>query len=152
MIKINRFSPIQYGKLIQSCCIVFVALALPFFLIPLPIPFLEVIFHQRIYLMLIVALMIAVSIPLGWQIYKRFYHCILSYDADSFAFQKGKKDILKGQWRDFTAVSLVRSDYDLSIRLYKDENEYVDLPVHKVKLNPQNFRSKIMELIKTEEE
>ena len=98
--------------------------------------------------MLIIALMIALSIPLGWLIYTHFYHCTFSYDEESFALQKGKKEVLEGLWRDFTQVSLVHSEYESSIRLYKDENQYVDLPVSKVKLNPFDFRLKVTEFIK----
>ena len=148
MIKIGEItlSPIQYERLLISCCIAFIIFAIILFLMPLPSPLTEAIMYGKGLLICTVIIAVA-SIPLGWHLYKRYFHCIFTYDEDTFSFRKGRRYLLEGRWSDFTLVSLTRSGYDFNIRLYKDEKEYVELPVSKVKLNPYDFHIKVTEII-----
>lgn len=105
--------------------------------------------YQKGYFPFVLIAMAIISTPLGWKIYKRFWHCIFTYDEKSFEFRTGRSEIIKGRWRDYPRVSLTRSSrYEFSVRLYEDEEEYVELPVHKVKLDPFEFRLKVFEFIK----
>ena len=144
MIKIGEltFSPIQYERLLISWVIIFAILTIIFLLMPLPSPITEAIMYGKGLLVGTIIIAVA-SVPLGWHLYKRFFHCIFTYNEDSFSFRKGRGYLLEGRWSDFTLVSLARSGYDFNIRLYKDEKEYVELPVSKVKLNPYDFRTKV---------
>lgn len=105
--------------------------------------------YQKGYFPFILIAMATISIPSGWKIYKRFWHCILTYDEKSFEFRTGRSEIIKGRWRDYTRASLTRSSrLEFSIRLYEDGENYIELPIHKVKLDPFEFRLKVFEFIK----
>lgn len=131
-------------KLSQACAIVmstaFIAL--------LFMPFTGLLYQKGYFPFILIAVGI-ISIPLGWEIYKRLWHCVFTYDEESFEFRKGRSEVIKGKWRDYTKTSLSRSArYEFNIRLYEDEQKYIELPVHKVKLDPFEFRLKVFEFIK----
>lgn len=142
----RTFSPIRYERLLISWCIVFAILTIILFLVPLPTWAMEIMIQGR-GLLIGTGIAAIMAIPLGWYLYKRYFHCVFSYGETSFTFKKGGGCLLEGRWSDFTQVSLVRSGYEFNIRLYKDDEEYVELPVSKVKLNPYDFRSKVAEFI-----
>lgn len=91
-----------------------------------------------------------VSALLGWRFYKNRYHAVFSYDGGGFELRRGKSTIL-ANWRDFSTVSLVRSEHgDFSIRLYKDEKDYVEIPASELKLDPLEFRFAVTRFVKGE--
>lgn len=72
---------------------------------------------------------------------------ILTYDNMNFTLKKGKKEEVNYKWKEFSRLSLFRSEEgDFSVRLYKD-SDFFDLPASKLKLNPFKFRSEVMQLV-----
>jgi hypothetical protein len=89
----------------------------------------------------------AIAVVLGWRLYKYRYHTVFTYDDESFTLQKGKGEEVKRKWKDFSQVSLFRTEYgELAVRLYINE-EFFDLPMSKLKLNPFDFRLEAMRLV-----
>ena len=138
----ETFSPIRYYWLSLSILIVFSILS---FLLLFVLPY-QIVF-DKIYLIAFIALIFVLSIPIGRWLYKQRFHCLFSYDDESFLFKEGGKNPLEGRWNDFSFVSLVKINRELGLRLYRNPEEFVDLPVSRVKLNPYEFRLKVMELI-----
>jgi hypothetical protein len=96
---------------------------------------------------LILSLNVLISVFLGWRLYKRMYHMVFTYDNKGFTLQKGNKEEANRRWKEFSKVSLVRTEQgDLSVRLYKNA-EFFDLPTSKLKLNPFDFRLEVMRLV-----
>lgn len=96
---------------------------------------------------LIFALGVIITVVLGWRLYKYRYHMVFAYDDKGFILKKGEREEAKHEWHDFSRVSLFRTEYgELAVRLYLDE-EFFDLPVSKLKLNPFDFRREVMKLV-----
>lgn len=84
----------------------------------------------------------------GWWWYKRRYHPSFSYDDQRFELAIGRRT-LQGEWKDFYQASLLHlGGGQFAVRLYKDEDEVVEIPVSVLRLNPQEFRFEAMALIK----
>lgn len=84
----------------------------------------------------------------GWWWYKRRYHTIFSYDEQGFALAIGRRT-LKEEWKDFYQASLLHlGGGQLAVRLYKEGDEVVEIPVSALRLNPQEFRFQAMALVK----
>jgi hypothetical protein len=89
----------------------------------------------------------AISIALGWRLYKVFFHMVFAYDDEGFTLRKGRKEVNNHKWNEFTKVSLFRTESgELSVRLYQD-SEYFDLPASKLKLDPFTFRQEVTKLV-----
>jgi len=96
---------------------------------------------------LILGLNILISAVLGWRLYKQWFHMTLTYDNDGFTLRKGASEVTHRNWKDFSQVSLIRTEYgDFSVRLYQNA-EFFDLPVSKLKLDPFQFRFEIIKLV-----
>ena len=136
----QTYAPLQLYNLFKSCMIVFVIQALVYiFLVPIIIDL-----PLRL---LILVLNVLISVSLGWPLYKRRYHMILTYDSTSFTLKKGRKEEVSHKWKEFSRLSLFRTEEgDFSVRLYKD-SDFFDLPASKLKLNPFKFRSEVMQLV-----
>lgn len=136
-------SPIQYYSLIKSFITVFVIQAIVFLLAPF-IPTLS----DTMLRLLILSANILISAILGWPLYKRIYHMVFIYDDKGFTLKKGKKEEDSHKWSEFSKVSLIRTEYgDFSIRLYRSEEDFFDIPASKLKLNPSDFRFKAMQWV-----
>jgi len=136
-------SPIQYYNLFKSFMIVFVVQAVVFFLAPF-IPFL----FDTMLRFLLLSINLIVSAVLGWPLYKRIYHMTFTYDNRGFTLKKGKKEENSYKWNAFSKVSLIRTEYgDFSVRLYRNEEDFFDIPASKLKLNPSDFRFEAMQLV-----
>jgi len=136
----QTFSPLQLYNLFKSCMIIFLLQALAYiFLAPL--------MSGPLTGFLILSLNVLVSVFVGWRLYKRMYHMIFTYDKNGFALKKGNSEETSGKWKEFSKVSLVRSEQgDFSVRLYRDTESF-DLPTSKLKLNPFDFRLEVMQLV-----
>lgn len=136
-------SPIQHYNLFKSVIIVFAIQAAIVLFMPLPIGALEIIRLPVLVLNLIIA------ITLGWRLYKRMYHMTFTYDKKGFTLKKGRNEEHGYKWGEFSKVSLIRTEYgDFSVRLYRNkEDDFFDLPVSKLKLNPFDFRFEAMQLV-----
>lgn len=72
---------------------------------------------------------------------------VFTYDDEGFTLKKGKGEEVKRKWKDFSKVSLFRTEYgELAVRLYINE-EFLDLPMSKLKLNPFDFRLEAMRFV-----
>jgi hypothetical protein len=90
------------------------------------------------------------SATFGWWWYKRRYHTTLSYDEQGFVLTIGRRT-LKEEWKEFYQASLLHlGGGQFAVRLYKDEDEVVEIPVSALRLNPQEFRFQAMALTKGE--
>ncbi|MFQ6014774.1 MAG: hypothetical protein ACE5NP_04965 [Anaerolineae bacterium] len=95
-----------------------------------------------------VAFMVILSAFLAWIFYKNYYHTTLSYDEFRFKLQKGREKIERN-WSDFYKVSLFHLGAEqYVVRLYKDDDSFLEIPVSTLKLNPSEFRFKAMKLVK----
>src|SRR3972149_8916003 len=92
---------------------------------------------------LILVLNVLISVFLGWRLYKRMYHMVFTCDKNGFTLKKGNGKETSYRWKEFSKVSLVRTEQgDFSIRLYKN-SDFFDLPTSKLKLNPFDFRLEV---------
>jgi len=136
-------SPIQYYSLFKAFMIIFVIQAIVFLLAP----FIPVLFDTELRFLLLF-INVVVSAMLGWPLYKRIYHMYFTYDNKGFALKKGKKKENSYKWNEFSKVSLIRTEYgDFSVRLYRNEEDFFDIPASKLKLNPSDFRFEAMQLV-----
>lgn len=139
MSQIQVHSSIQLYSLLKSCVIIFVIEAIIILLSPIPL-----VDPWRFF---VLGLNLAIAAVLGWRLYKYRYHMVFAYDDEGFTLKKGKGEEVKHKWKDFSQVSLFRTDYgELAVRLYINK-EFFDLPMSKLKLNPFNFRLEAMRLV-----
>lgn len=90
------------------------------------------------------------SAVLGWYLYKHMDHLVFSYDDEGFALRKGTGSQVAHKWRDFSHFSLARTEHgEFSVRLYKDD-EYLDIPASKLKIDPFKFRYEVMNLVQSQ--
>lgn len=142
----QTLSPVQWYGLLKSCVIIFLIQAVIVFLAPVMI---DVPIEFRL---LILAINLLVSVVLGWPLYKRIYHMIFTYDDKIFTLKKGKKEEVSHTWKEFSRVSLIRTEEgNLSLRLYHNA-EFFDLPASKLKLNPFDFRFEVMKLVSSDKD
>jgi len=133
---------ISYTALLKSCMIVFTPQLIITILAPL-----EFVTQYRF---LILATNIILSGSLGWKLYNHSYHMVFSYDDEKFTIRKGKTEQRSFRWEDFEKVSVARSDYgEFMVRLYDGDDQTVDIPVSKLKLDPFNFRFEVIRLVES---
>lgn len=88
------------------------------------------------------------ALILGWLYYKNNRHTILSYDQEGFRMQVGKNQASR-QWRDYSRVSLVHLGLgEFAVRLYRNGDDYFEIPASALKLNPHEFRFEVIQLVK----
>jgi hypothetical protein len=88
------------------------------------------------------------SLILGWLFYKNYRHTILSYDQEGFRMQVGKTQVSR-RWGDYSRVSLVHLGLgEFAIRLYRNGEDFFEIPASALKLNPHEFRFEVMQLVK----
>lgn len=132
-------SPVQYYNLFKSFMLVFAIQAIIVLFIPISL--------ALTLRLLILGLNLVISAVLGWRLYKHMYHMAFTYDSKGFTLKKGKSVESSRRWREFSKVSLVRTEYgDFSVRLYQNA-EFFDLPASKLKLNPFDFRFEVMRFV-----
>ena len=91
---------------------------------------------------------LAISGVVGWWWYKRQYHATFSYDQQGFELQRGTASKQSKKWRDFSRVSLVHEEHGrFLVRVYGDNEEYIDIPASDLKLDASDFRFQVMELV-----
>jgi len=90
---------------------------------------------------------LALSAYLGWRFYKSRYHTIFSYDEKGFELQRGKEKLV-AEWGHFSTVSLVHlGQGDFAVRLYKGQDDFLDIPASGLKLDPWRFRFEAIGLV-----
>ena len=92
----------------------------------------------------------AVSATLSALIYRFRYHRVLEYDEHQFTLRTGK-NILEGNWKDFSAISLYHKGFGIfGVRLYRenpDDGSFIYLPATDLGLDPSNFRFELKKLL-----
>jgi len=138
-------APLQIGNLLKTIAFIFFGLLILWGLISY-LRFRDVYLH---WLLLLFNLLLATG--LGWWFYKRLYHTTFSYDEDGFEIERGDSR-LSARWRDYSRVSLVHlGGGEFAVRLYKDEDDFLHIPVSSLKLDPSEFRFQVMEFVKGQE-
>jgi hypothetical protein len=90
----------------------------------------------------------SLGIGFGFWFYRRRYHLNFSYDKHGFDLRIGEKQI-KRQWNEFGLVSLYhQGNEEFSVRVYESEDEFIDIPVSALKIQPNEFRREVMAFIK----
>jgi hypothetical protein len=136
------YSPIQFYSLLKSCMIFFVVQAVVVVLF-----FSSIWVSPPLYRIVMFLINIAISVFLGWRLYKQRYHLILSYDNKGFTLKQGRKEEISHEWSEFSGVSLIRTEQgDFSIRLSTNGDPF-DLPASKFKLDPFGFRWDVTKLV-----
>jgi hypothetical protein len=132
--KFEAFDPVSYVK---SFTISFIACAL---LLMLLSPVLKAV--TPVHLLLAAAL----SIFLGYRIYKLRYHASLLLDDKGFKLWRGK-NLVEGEWSSFTDVAIyVTPKQEAVLRLYSEDGP-VDLPISRAGLSRKEAYNTIRNLI-----
>jgi hypothetical protein len=107
-----------------------------------------IIFREVFLHWIVLAINGALALTLGWLFYKNNRHAIFSYDQDGFQIQVGK-DQASGRWSDFSTVSLVhRGMGEYAVRVYRNEEDFFEIPASALKLDPHEFRFEVIQLVK----
>lgn len=138
----KTFSPVQLNTLAKTVIFIFFALIILWSVT-------NYIFIRAIYLHWSIAAINGIlALILGWLFYKNYRHTILSYDKEGFQMQVGK-DRAVAQWRDFSTISLFhRGLGEFTVRLYRNGEDFFEIPASALKLNPQEFRFELIQLMK----
>jgi hypothetical protein len=92
-----------------------------------------------------------VTIVGGTWWYRTRHHASLSWDSDGFELQRGRTSPVKNRWEDISQVSLVHEEHGrLLVRLYTDNEEFVDIPASDLKLDASDLRFEVMQLTRGE--
>lgn len=88
------------------------------------------------------------ALILGWLFYKNNRHTIFSYDLEGFQMQVGKKQV-SGRWHDFSTVSLFHQGLgEFTVRLYRNREDFFEIPASALRLDPHEFRFEVIQLVK----
>ncbi|MFQ5886947.1 MAG: hypothetical protein ACE5II_06910 [Anaerolineae bacterium] len=138
-------APLQIGNLLKTIAFIFFGLLILWALI-------NYLMLRQVYLhWLLLVVNLLLSAGLGWRFYKNTYHTTFSYDQDGFEIERGDSR-LSAHWQDYSRVSLLHLGLgEFAVRLYKDEDEFLQIPVSSLKLNPSEFRFQVMEFVKGQE-
>jgi hypothetical protein len=138
-------APLQIINLLKTIAFLFFGLLILWGLI-------NYLMLRQVYLhWLLLLFNLLVSAGLGWWFYKGNYHTTFSYDEEGFEIERGDSR-LSARWRDYSWVSLVHLGLgEFAVRLYKDESDFLQIPVSGLKLNPSEFRFRVMEFVKGQE-
>lgn len=135
------YTPIQINSLLKSFVIFFIIQA------AVVIVFLWGIFGFDIsYRLLMLSINIGSSAFFGWQLYKKRYRLVFSYDEKGFMLKEGNKEEISHKWGEFSKVTLSRNERgDFIIKL--ENSDSFDIPASKLKLNPYDFRTEATKLV-----
>lgn len=137
---------VQRMPLIISFTIFFGFLTIGYVLVNLVIFQGRILLDQRV-LWVVFLVNVALSAWLGWRFYQNRWHATLRYDGESFDLQVGSRQF-SGAWRDYQRVSLLHLGYgNFAVRLYKDDEDFVEVPATDLHLDPSAFRFEAMRLI-----
>lgn len=137
----KRTAPLQIGSLARSVLIVLLILTLAWSVISLLV-FGDILINQ----FLLVANLV-LSVILGWLVYRYYLRIVFIYDDEGFELHKGQR-IIGGKWGEFSTVSLVHvGGGNFVIRLYRDVEEFLDLPASALRLDPYQFRLEVMKFM-----
>jgi len=90
---------------------------------------------------------LVLAIALTWPVYQRYYYTALSYDEQKFELEKARFKFA-AKWSEVDEVSLVHLGYgEFAVRLYKEGQQWVDLPASTLKLDPSKFRFQVIEMV-----
>ena len=87
---------------------------------------------------------LVLSAILGWFLYRYYLRTVFLYDDEGFELHKGHR-IIEGKWGQFSTVSLVHvGGGNFVVRLYRDKEEFLDLPTSALRLDPSRLRFEVM--------
>ena len=138
----KTIASLHIGNLLKSCAIVLLILTVAWSIVSLLVagdiligPF-------------ILILNLVLSVLLGFLFYKQRYHAVLAYDDEGFQLQRGRT-LFTGKWTDFSQVSLMHLGYGkMAVRLYKDKDDFLDIPTADLKVDAWQLRFELIGLVK----
>ena len=134
----KEVSPLQIDSLGKSFSLLFIFVTLVWCLVSL-LTFGDVLIGWPI-----LVLNLVVAAVMGWFFYKYRYHTTFSYDEEGFELRRGQLPI-SAKWKDFSTVSLVHlGGGRFAVRLYRDEENALDLPASALRLDPSALRFEVM--------
>lgn len=138
-------APLQIGNLLKTIAFIFFGLLILWALI-------NYLMLRQVYLhWVLLVFNLLLSVALGWRFYKGNYHTTFSYDQEGFEIERADSR-LSARWRDYSRVSLVHLGLgDFAVRLYKDGDDFLHIPVSSLKLNPSEFRFQVMDFVRGQE-
>lgn len=138
----KTIAPLQFNKLATTVVTIFFTLFVLWGIANYVI-LREVFFH---WILLVINGVLALF--LGWLFYKNYRHAVLSYDQNGFQIQVGKNQA-SGRWSDFSRVSLFhRGLGEFAVRLYRNGEDFLEIPASALKLDPHEFRFEVIQLVK----
>lgn len=139
-------SRLQWTNLIIAFTIPFGILTVGYFVLNLLVFQGRILVERSILLPVSLGILI-ISAIVGWRIYKNRWHANLIYDSAGVELTRGKNKF-SGKWRDFRSVSLFHGGLGkFTVRLYRNETEFVEVPASDLKMDPSAFRFEVMHLI-----
>lgn len=139
----KTIAPLQIINLLKTIAFIFFGLLILWGLI-------NYLMLRQVYLHWVLLLFnLLLSAGLGWWFYKRIYHTTFSYDEEGFEMERADSQ-LSARWRDYSRVSLVHlGGGEFAVRLYKEDgDDFLQIPVSSLKLDPSEFRFQVMEFVK----
>ncbi len=138
-------APLQIGNLLKTIAFLFFGLLILWALI-------NYLMLRQVYLhWLLLVFNLLLATALGWRFYKSNYHTTFSHDQEGFEIERGDSR-LSARWRDYSRVSLVNLGLgEFAVRLYKDGDDFLQIPASSLKLDPSEFRFQVMEFVKGQE-
>jgi hypothetical protein len=92
-------------------------------------------------------IMFALSLIVGYQIYKTQYKTTLTLNSNGFQLRQGQK-ITEGKWADYTDVTIyITSGHETCLRLHS-KKEMIDLPISRAGISRKEAYNTIKRLIK----
>jgi hypothetical protein len=138
----KTIAPLQLNTLARTILFIFFVLSLLWGVANYVI-LREVLFH---WILLVINGVLA--LVMGGLFYKNNLHTIFSYDQEGFQLKVGK-DQASNRWHDFDRVSLFHKGLgDFTVRLYRNEEDFFEIPASALKLDPHEFRFEVIQLVK----
>ncbi len=98
--------------------------------------------------LLILSASFPVGLSLGRLLYRKRSHVEIVFDEKVFSVAKGGKEVASGNWRSYRTVSIKLDHYGRpNLRLYKSTEEFVELPIFRTGVLPQEFRDFVQKLM-----
>ena len=94
---------------------------------------------------------LVVSVVAGTWWYRTRDHTRFSWDGVGYELQRGRASPVTNSWENILRVSLVHEEHGrLLVRLYTDDEAFVEIPASDLKLDASDLRFEVMQLVRGE--
>ncbi|HAL61773.1 MAG TPA: hypothetical protein DCP08_05125 [Chloroflexi bacterium] len=137
----RRIAPLQIGDLFKSIFLMLLLITILWAVTSLLL-FRDILVSRPLLVMNLV-----LSLFLGWFFYRYYRHTIFIYDEEGFELRQGRR-VVQGRWKEYSSLSLFHLGRgDFVVRLYRDEEEFLDLPASALRLDPSRLRFEVMKFM-----